>query len=90
MWQTPLHRVCLNAQRDTHGATVSEVEELIVWLVRVAIPFSQVGFILFLVLISVWQNHLPRVCLNTQRGIHGAIMIDVELIVWQVKSWLSR
>lgn len=35
MWHTPLHRVCLNAHRDTRGATMSDVEELILWLVRV-------------------------------------------------------
>lgn len=35
MWQTPLHCVFLSAQRATHGANVSDVEELVLWLVRV-------------------------------------------------------
>lgn len=35
MWQTPLHRVFLSAQRVTHGANVNDVEELVLWLVRV-------------------------------------------------------
>ena len=32
MWQTPLHRVCLNAHVNDDNA--AEVEDLILWLVR--------------------------------------------------------
>ncbi|CAM9607316.1 unnamed protein product [Scytosiphon promiscuus] len=40
MWQTPLHRVCLNARAE--GAAVSEMEDLILWLVEAGADLTAV------------------------------------------------
>lgn len=39
MWQTPLHRVCLNARASDENA--AEVEDLILWLVSYLRPHDE-------------------------------------------------